>query len=208
MPVFVPERRRSARGELRVESLLQAAGKVFGRLGYHAATTNAIAAEAKVSPATLYQFFPNKEAIADALAACYSTTLERLERAADIASLSKRPLVEAVSRINEVVIEFHQKNPAFLTLLMEAPLSKDAMNEKHRLSQTFIECLAELLVARNPKISRAEALWNADVCLTVLKGFLPLVSGRKTAERTRSIESLNQVVVRFLEPLVNVTSKT
>ncbi len=67
MPVFVPDRKRTLRGERRVASLLDAAGHVFGELGYHAANTNAIAAEAKVSPATLYQFFPNKEAIADAL---------------------------------------------------------------------------------------------------------------------------------------------
>ena len=75
MPVFVPDRKRTLRGERRVASLLDAAGHVFGELGYHAANTNAIAAEAKVSPATLYQFFPNKEAIADALETRYAMEL-------------------------------------------------------------------------------------------------------------------------------------
>ena len=46
MPVFVPDRKRNLRGERRVASLLDAAGHVFGELGYHAANTNAIAAEA------------------------------------------------------------------------------------------------------------------------------------------------------------------
>jgi len=46
MPVFVPDRKRNPRGERRVASLLDAAGHVFGELGYHAANTNAIAAEA------------------------------------------------------------------------------------------------------------------------------------------------------------------
>jgi AcrR family transcriptional regulator len=54
MTVFAPNRKRNSRGERRVASLLDAAGRVFEELGYHAATTNAIAAEAKVSPATLY----------------------------------------------------------------------------------------------------------------------------------------------------------
>ena len=46
--------------------------RCFNRLGYHQTTTNVIATEAGVSPATLYQFFPNKEAIASALASMYA----------------------------------------------------------------------------------------------------------------------------------------
>ena len=60
MTVFDPNRKRNARGEQRQQALLRAAAAVFGRLGYHQTTTNAIATEAGVSPATLYQFFPNK----------------------------------------------------------------------------------------------------------------------------------------------------
>src|SRR5690606_10031466 len=57
-------RRRQARGERRIAQLLEAAASVFTTAGYTAASTNAIAREAGVSPGTLYQFFPNKEAIA------------------------------------------------------------------------------------------------------------------------------------------------
>lgn len=57
-------RRRQARGERRIAQLLEAAASVFCSTGYTAASTNAIAREAGVSPGTLYQFFPNKEAIA------------------------------------------------------------------------------------------------------------------------------------------------
>jgi AcrR family transcriptional regulator len=81
-----------------VASLLDAAGRVFGELGYHAANTNAIAAEAKVSPATLYQFFPNKEAIADALVTRYATDLAKKERAAEIQKLASAPLEEPSGR--------------------------------------------------------------------------------------------------------------
>jgi AcrR family transcriptional regulator len=70
--VFDPNRKRNARGELRRQNLLRAAAAVFGRLGYHETTTNAIAREAGVSPATLYQFVPNKEALASALASMYA----------------------------------------------------------------------------------------------------------------------------------------
>jgi AcrR family transcriptional regulator len=60
--------RRQARGERRIAQLLEAAGQVLADSGFAAATTNAIAARAGVSPGTLYQYFPNKEAIVAALA--------------------------------------------------------------------------------------------------------------------------------------------
>jgi len=202
MPVFVPDRKRNVRGERRVASLLDAAGRIFGELGYHAATTNAIAAEGKVSPATLYQFFPNKEAIADALVTRYAMGLTKEERAASIEELASAPLEDAIRQVTEVVIEFHRKHPAFRTLYAEAPLSKDTLEQKHLLSQTFIDHLSEVLRARNPKLDKQEALWSAEIVLTALIGFLPAIAGRKTSARSRTIDALNQMLVRYLEPVL------
>ncbi len=183
-------------------SLLDAAGRVFGELGYHAATTNAIAAEGKVSPATLYQFFPNKEAIADALVTRYATDLAKEVRTADIQELASAPLEEAIRQVTGVVIEFNRKHPAFNTLYAEAPLSKDTLEQKQLLSQTFIDHLSEVLIARNPKLDKQDALWNAEIVLTALKGFLPALAGRKTSVRSRTIDALNQMLVRYLEPVL------
>jgi AcrR family transcriptional regulator len=202
MPVFAQDRKRNARGERRVASLLDAAGRVFGELGYHAATTNAIAAEAKVSPATLYQFFPNKEAIADALVIHYATDLAKEERAADVQELASAPLEEAIREVTGVVIEFHRKHPAFATLHAEAPLSKDAAEQKRLLSQTFIDHLSEVLRARNSKLDKQDACWSAKIVLTALIGFLPALAGSKTSARSRTIDALNQMLVRYLEPVL------
>jgi AcrR family transcriptional regulator len=202
MSVFAPDRKRNVRGELRVASLLDAAGRVFGELGYHEATTNAIAAEAKVSPATLYQFFPNKEGIADALITRYAIDLAKQERAADIQELVSAPLEDAIRRVTGVVIAFHLKHPAFCTVYAEAPLSKDTVKQKHLLSQNFIEHLSEVLIGRNPKLDKRNALWSAEIVLTTLIGFLPTLAGLKTSARSRTIDSLNQMLVRYLEPVL------
>jgi AcrR family transcriptional regulator len=202
MTVFVQDRKRNARGERRVASLLDAAGRVFGELGYHAATTNAIAAEAKVSPATLYQFFPNKEAIADALVIHYATDLAKEERAADVQELASAPLEEAIREVTGVVIEFHRKHPAFATLHAEAPLSKDTVEQKRLLVQTFIDNVSKVLSIRNPKLDRQDALWSAEIVHTALIGFLPALAGRKTSDRSRMIDALNQMLARYLEPVL------
>jgi AcrR family transcriptional regulator len=202
MSVFVPDRKRNVRGERRVASLLDVAGRIFGELGYHAATTNAIAAGAKVSPATLYQFFPDKEAIANALVARYAMDLAKEERAADTQKLASASLEEAIRQVTGVVIEFHRRHPAFRTLYAEAPLSKDTAEQKRLLVQTFIDIVSKMLSTRNPKLDWQDALWSAEIVHTALIGFLPALAGRKTSDRSRMIDALNQMLARYLEPVL------
>src|SRR5271154_4150665 len=59
---------RQPRSEATVDAILLAAAQVFERHGYAAGTTNRIAERAGVSIGTLYQYFPNKDAILVALA--------------------------------------------------------------------------------------------------------------------------------------------
>jgi AcrR family transcriptional regulator len=202
MSVFVPDRKRNVRGERRVASLLDVAGRIFGELGYHAATTNAIAAGAKVSPATLYQFFPDKEAIANALVARYAMDLAKEERAADTQKLASASLEEAIRQVTGVVIEFHRRHPAFRTLYAEAPLSKDTAEQKRLLVQTFTDIVSKMLSTRNPKLDRQDALWSAEIVHAALIGFLPALAGRKTSDRSRMIDALNQMLARYLEPVL------
>ncbi|BAC89358.1 TetR family transcriptional regulatory protein [Gloeobacter violaceus PCC 7421] len=54
--------------ELRREQILQAAVTCFARKGFHAATTDDICAEARLSPGSIYRYFHNKEAIMLAIA--------------------------------------------------------------------------------------------------------------------------------------------
>ena len=74
---ITPRRRPSqARSRSKVEYLLQAAAQVFRAEGY-TATTNRIAERAGVSIGTLYEYFPNKEALLLALAERHVTEAER-----------------------------------------------------------------------------------------------------------------------------------
>ena len=65
----VPTRQR---GERRVKALLEAAELVFADRGYGAASMNAIADRASAPIGSLYQFFPSKESLAEALIRRYT----------------------------------------------------------------------------------------------------------------------------------------
>ena len=57
-----------ARSRALVDDLLEAAARVFDARGYDATTTNEVAEVAGVSVGSLYQYFPNKDALLAALA--------------------------------------------------------------------------------------------------------------------------------------------
>src|SRR5271155_2767647 len=93
----VPDRRleprklpRQERSGATVDAILEAAAQVFERRGYAAGTTNRIAERAGISIGSLYQYFPNKDAILVALVrrhleeatAALQPHLERLDRGA------------------------------------------------------------------------------------------------------------------------------
>ena len=64
----MPQQERSRR---RYQHILDTAAKLFAEEGIASVTTNHIAAAAEVSIGSLYQFFPNKEALLEALTERY-----------------------------------------------------------------------------------------------------------------------------------------
>src|SRR4051812_6959010 len=71
-------RPQQTRGEHRINTILDAAATVFYEVGYAAATTNLIAKHAHTAIGSLYDFFPNKEAIAQRLFERYLSDLRQL----------------------------------------------------------------------------------------------------------------------------------
>ena len=67
---------QQARSKARLTRVLRAAERVLIDEGVEALTTTRVAAEAKVSVGSLYQYLPDREAIIDALAAGYFAKLE------------------------------------------------------------------------------------------------------------------------------------
>lgn len=200
MAIFDPNRKRNARGEQRLQDLLRAAASVFGRVGYHEATTNAIALEAGVSPATLYQFFPNKEAIASALASMYARQMADAERALDPeGALSFH---EAIHKLIDLCIRFNRERPEFHTLVVDAPLSEDAKGDKQALGLVFVDFIAERLRHARPTLSRAESSHHGQIALMIFRGILDELTFATRSSRPRLQQAMHDAILRYLEPVL------
>src|SRR6266487_587681 len=113
---------RRARGLQRIASVLDAAEAVFAEMGYDEATTNHIAAQAGISPGSLYQFFSNKEEIAQALARKYTEELQRAYDSIFSVEAAALPLPLWLDQIFDTLIAFHLSHPAF-HILLNTPVS-------------------------------------------------------------------------------------
>ena len=202
--VFDPNRKRNARGEQRQQDLLRAAAAVFGRLGYHETTTNAIAREAGVSPATLYQFFPNKEAVASALTTIYAREMAEAERAID--SEGVLSFTEAIQELLDFCMSFNRRHPEFHTLVTDAPLSAAAREEKQALGQAFVDFIAARLRRELTTLTRSEAAHHGRVALMIFRGILEELSTAPPSVRPRLQQAMRDAILRYLEPVLTQTT--
>ena len=99
------------RSRATVEALLDATARVLTREGYDRASTNRIAATAGVSVGSLYQYFPNKEALVAALVARHNREMLDLLREAlkEVASLD---LATAIAKLVRAAVDAHRVDPA------------------------------------------------------------------------------------------------
>ena len=113
-----------ARSRETVDVILRAAARVFAAQGYAAGTTNRIAEAAGVSVGSLYEYFPNKDALLVALMEAHIAEGQALlEQAAASVMVRSPSLRQAVRQLVEAMIALHARDRALHRVLFEeAPL--------------------------------------------------------------------------------------
>ncbi|MEZ5998617.1 MAG: TetR/AcrR family transcriptional regulator [Hyphomonas sp.] len=116
---------RQARSAATVDAILEAAAHILETGGLEAYTTNAVAVRACVSIGSLYQYFPNKDAITAALVLRDSEDMAaRLEGV--LADFEDQPLIACIDALIEETVS-HQLDRPVLARLMDI--------EEHRLGR-------------------------------------------------------------------------
>ncbi|WP_052850586.1 TetR/AcrR family transcriptional regulator [Streptomyces avicenniae] len=130
-----------------MEAICEAAAQLFQRLGYSGTTTNKVAERAGVSIGSLYQYFPNKDALLTALArqhldAAAAELDAILERAAG-RRLPLRPLLE---ELVGGVAALHTERPGLHRLLFDhTPRTADLVAELRAFEHHAAAALASHL---------------------------------------------------------------
>lgn len=190
--------RRQQRGLQRQAEILQAAALVFDEEGYGDATTNAIAAKAGISPGSLYQFFPNKEAIANALAQHYTQQLHVLWDSSFTTEMVTLPLNKLVDVLVDSMLKFDENRPGFSTLFFGEDTSPHLAAMGHELHDGIIVRFARLVGARNPKIPPERQTIIANVMMKLYKAFIPSMVDLSRADYKQMITEMKIVLRGYL----------
>jgi len=196
--------RRQQRGLQRLTEILDAASLVFAEVGYSEATTNAIAARAGISPGSLYQFFPNKEAIAAALAHRYKEEFYDLWRSANAPEIVALPFAELVDYIIDVLLTFTQQRPGFHVVFFGADISPQLSTMGQELHQGVLELFVTLIAARSPSLTRERCELLAEVVMKIYKAFVPLTVDPNVEHVQRLIGEMKVLLRGYLAPWMDV----
>ncbi|MCX4729019.1 TetR/AcrR family transcriptional regulator [Streptomyces sp. NBC_01306] len=189
---------RQARAELTRQRILTAAAHVFAEQGYTAGTTNRIAERARVSIGSLYQYYPNKDAI---LAELVTRHLD-----AGAAAMSRRRSGALPESLEEIIrlfvrtsIENHLGDPHLLRVMMEQPpLSAGLLEKVARHHEADVEYVRELF-ERHPEVRVADTAAAARLAVAAIEFIVhPLVAEPDPFDTTRLENELVAMVTRYL----------
>lgn len=149
VPRRVPRQRRS---QERVARIVQAAGALLEENGYAQLTTNAIASRAGTSIGSLYQFFPNKEAVVAELVAQYRRELHAFLHQ----GLSVALVRESIPAVVEIVVDgieaLRERSPGFGSILWLRSVEGSPSLTAIALDRDILDPLEKLLAEAYPDV--------------------------------------------------------
>jgi AcrR family transcriptional regulator len=185
------------RGELTRERILTAAAHVFAEYGYAAGTTNRIAEQARISIGSLYQYFPNKDAILAEL------LIQHIDRGAwtavDDLALTPGTLEATVRALIRDAIDNHGDDPRLLRVMIEeAPVSQELLDTIDRHGKLRTAQIRDVIVA-HPDIHVGDPDVAADIILfTVEMNTHKFMAAPRTTSAEAFESELVAMVTRYL----------
>lgn len=188
------------RGKQRVEKILDAAAAVFAEVGYEAATTHVIAKRAKTAVGSLYQFFPDKAAIFQALELRHLERVRTMWAQVNTPSIIELPLREMIQQLVAAVSELFEQPTSRVVFIQffTAPEIFQAIDES--LTQEAINFTANLLKQRNSVLSDRQCSLLAEVCVHCTNTLILVALRSNELHRQQLIQEIEDLLVSYLSP--------
>ncbi len=187
------------RSRATVEVILDAAARILVKDGYEAFTTNRVAERAGVSVGSLYQYFPNKEALLGELMRRHVRDLE-LGMEAIAADAEGRPLAEIIRALIEDNVRSHLLDPELHRVLSEEVPHLGSADWRSGHEERCKRMVHNLLEGRRGELAVA----NLDLAVYLVKQTVhtavhDAVSQRPDDLRSGALaEELSRMVVTYL----------
>jgi AcrR family transcriptional regulator len=197
----VPTQERSRK---RFERILDAAALVFSSQGHEAATMEAVAAKADTSIGSIYQFFPNKGAVFDALVRRYHDTLRVFLDGLLGGPILEMPLVEIIDTTIDALTTLHQTDPGFRAVWVGMHLTENVVAEGEALNRELAERVANLFGGKLPKLAPKKRLFVATMVVELVSAMLIVSARRRSPEEGQAVMDETKKLLRlYLAPFLD-----
>lgn len=194
---------KQQRGKQRVDKILNAAADIFDQVGYEAATTHQIAAKAETAVGSLYQFFPNKAAIFNAMELRHIERVKVFWSELNTPGVVQLPLHHMIHQLITAAVELFT-HPVSRAIFIQFYISQDMFQSiDESMTQEAINFLADILRQRNPALPEDQYSLLAEVC--VHSSNAVTLSALRTPDlehRQRLTEQIEHLLTSYLEPYV------
>jgi AcrR family transcriptional regulator len=192
---------QQARSQERVQQILAVAEQMFLEIGYEATTTRAIAARAEVSVGSLYQFFPDKEAILKALAVRYLKT--QYQRFLDLhtAQSLTLPLASYVDRTIDVFDRFYTDYPGSQAIFKQLldTVTWSAIEKIDDVEYQVVDELARFFHTRQPNLPQPKCECIALVVTKTITELLWFSLSRDRKFRRELVAETKLLTLSYLQ---------
>jgi AcrR family transcriptional regulator len=186
------------RGQRRIERILQAAAEVIAEVGVEQATTNAIAARAETSVGSLYQFFPNKDAIVQALAARYVRELGEVMEASMPDYVWTLPAEAMADHVVTPLARFHDTHPAYRHVWLATLDCREGVTcGEAELHEAVHHRIAAIMRRRCPLSPASEVETAAHVCQEMVHALLNLASTLPVEQRPPLVREIKRALAAY-----------
>lgn len=186
-----------ARSLERVNRILDVATEMFIEPGYAATTTKAIAAQAKLPIGSLYQFFPDKAAILEALAERYSDLLYQRFEALDTLETAQLPLADYVDQLINLSEQFFGEHPGYYAIFMEVQGTMPEVDSA--IDANLIQILVRQLPKRYPSLNAEDYEAIAFVLIKAIGNLLWLSLGQTADFHQRLLIEAKRLTFNYLQ---------
>ena len=190
---------RQARSQKRVDAILQAAASLLNERGFEAMTTSAIAERAGVPVGTLYQFFPNRDAVLAGLALQYLDDMEADSAQLFTPDIVYVPLPVLMERTIDWIVAFGETHPGFFNVVGGAWVSPELHTASDRFFSQLAGNIGRIITAHAPQLAQ-ERMQVASLILMKLVGtVMPVIESAPAQARAQVIADFKRICLLYLK---------
>lgn len=193
------KRPQQERSKARVEKILLTTGELLRDIGYEALSTKQVAARAGLPVGTIYQFFPNKDALVQALVARLQEDVEQLaQELASVEATRLQDLGPFIARLVDGIAAIQGRSAGFVCLFAGSPVNSEFEGLVSGLRDSLLQQVERALKDAAPHLTARSLSQTLIIMSEITRGIIAQFDRAEPAERAALIEELKTALTAYV----------